>query len=232
MQPTGTIQILPWRAAKQGFAKVAGEERMHDSMKDWPTPAAIATFADGDPDENPWVSGAPPVETVEMEAYSPKWPILFETNKALIARALRGVALSIEHVGSTAVPSLSAKPILDMDLIVPDPTQEETYVPALAALGYVLTIRERSWYQHRMLQHDRPRINLHVFGPNCAEHARHVLFRDWLRGHPEDCARYTRAKDQARIGAIDVGDYNRKKEPVVRDIYLRIFDSHGWSAAH
>jgi GrpB-like predicted nucleotidyltransferase (UPF0157 family) len=203
---------------------------MADSMEDWPPPAAITTFADGDPAENPWVSGAPPVEAIEIAAYSPEWPVLYETSKELIARALLGIALHIEHVGSTAVPNLVAKPIIDMDLIVDDPTREETYVPALAALGYVLTIRERTWYEHRMLRHDRPRINLHVFGRNCPEHARHILFRDWLRTHPEDCARYTRVKDEARIGVTNVRDYNRNKEAVVRDIYATIFDSRGWGA--
>ena len=74
---------------------------MADSMEDWPPPAAITTFADGDPAENAWVFGPPPVEAIEIAAYSPEWPVLFETSKQLIARALPGVALNIEHVGST-----------------------------------------------------------------------------------------------------------------------------------
>ena len=200
------------------------------SMKDWPPPSAITTFADGDPDENPWVSGAPPAEAIELTAYSPEWPALFEASKESIAQALPGIALNIEHVGSTAVPMLIAKPIIDMDLIVDDPTLEETYVPALSALGFSLTIRERTWYQHRMLRHHRPRINLHVFGRNCPEHARHILFRDWLRGHPEDCARYERVKDEARIDVTNVRDYNRKKQAVIRDIYRTIFENCGWGA--
>lgn len=203
---------------------------MANSMEDWPPPSAITTFADGDPDENPWVSGAPPTETIEIAAYSSEWPAIFEASKELIALALPGIALTIEHVGSTAVPNLAAKPIIDMDLIVTDPLREEAYVPALAGLGYVLTIRERTWYQHRMLRHDRPRLNLHVFGQNCAEHARHILFRDWLRTHPEDCARYARVKDEARVGVTNVRDYNRNKRAVIRDIYGTIFESRGWAA--
>jgi hypothetical protein len=122
---------------------IVGEASMADSMEDWPPPAAITTFADGDPAEDPWVCGAPSVEAIEIAAYSSEWPVLFEASKKLIAQALPGVALNIEHVG---VPNLAAKPIVDMDLIVDDPTREETYVPALADLGYVLTIRERTWY--------------------------------------------------------------------------------------
>ena len=200
-------------------------------MDEWPPPSAITTFADGDPDEDPWVAGAPPVEAIEIAAYSPEWPLLFEASRTSILQALAGVALHVEHIGSTAVPGLAAKPIIDIDLIVDDPIREETYAPALAAFGYVLTIRERTWYQHRMLRHERPRTNLHVFGRSCPEHARHILFRDWLRTHPEDRARYVRAKDEARIGVTHVWDYNRNKQAVIRDIYQAIFASRGWGAA-
>ena len=179
---------------------------MADSMEDWPPPAAITTFADGDPAENGWVSGAPPVEAIEIAAYSPEWPVLFEASKELIAQALPGVALNIEHVGSTAVPNLAAKPIIDMDLIVDDPTREETYAPALAALGYVLTIRERTWYEHRILRHDRPRINLHVFGRNCPEHARHIFsgigFGPTQRIAPDIRVRRTRRGSASPISGI------------------------------
>jgi GrpB-like predicted nucleotidyltransferase (UPF0157 family) len=235
---TGSPALLPDRVrafhqglSETGFVEGAIEYRGIDGRQygRLAAPAAITTFADGDPAENGWVSDAPPVEAIEIAAYSPEWPVLFEASKELIAQALPGVALNIEHVGSTAVPNLAAKPIIDMDLIVDDPTREETYVPALAALGYVLTIRERTWYEHRMLRHDRPRINLHVFGRNCPEHARHILFRDWLRTHPEDCARYTRVKYEARIGVTNVQDYNRNKEAVVRGIYATIFDTRGWT---
>jgi hypothetical protein len=68
-------------------------------MEGWPPPSAITTFADGDPDENPFVSGAPPAETIEIAAYSPEWPALFQASRELIALALAGIALNIEHVG-------------------------------------------------------------------------------------------------------------------------------------
>jgi GrpB-like predicted nucleotidyltransferase (UPF0157 family) len=173
---------------------------MRGSKGGWPSPSAIVTFEDGDPAENPWVTENPDAEKIEITDYSPEWPRDFETSKAKITSALRGIALNIEHIGSTEVPMLASKPVIDIDLIVADPTREEDYVPSLTALGYVLTIRERTWYQHRMLRYDRPRINLHVFGPNCPKHARHVLFRDWLREHPEDRVQYAHAKNEARNG--------------------------------
>lgn len=204
---------------------------MSNGTQLWQNPSAIMTFADGDPNEIPWVIGPPGTEEIEISPYSSEWPDWFAASKAAIAAALPGKALKIEHVGSTAVPLLAAKPIIDIDLIVTNPEDENDYVPPLAALGYALTVRERSWYQHRMLRHAKPRINLHVFGPNCPEHLRHLLFRDWLREHPEDRDLYVRAKEEARIGVHNVQDYNRQKQSVIRSIYQKIFESRGWASA-
>ena len=193
-------------------------------------PADIVTFEDGDPAENPWVTGKPRPEEIKIEIYSPEWPKLFEARKRQIAEALPGVALNIEHIGSTAVPGLSAKPVIDIDLIVANPDLEEDYVPALSLLGYVLTVRELSWYRHRMLRHDAPRVNLHVWAPNSPEHIRHILFRDWLCNHPEDRERYADIKQKAKIDVDTVQEYNRNKQAVVRAIYQRIFEDQRWTA--
>lgn len=197
----------------------------------WADPAAIVSFDDGDPEEDPWVNGPPAPAEIRIEAHSPNWADDFEMCKGLIAGALPDIALRIEHIGSTAVPGLPAKPVIDIDLIVADPTQEARYVPGLAPLGYVLTVRERTWYQHRMLSLHAPRVHLHVFGPGCPEHIRHLLFRDWLRDHPNDRQRYAMAKLAAKVGVTSGRDYNRNKEAVVRDIYRGIFVHHGWIGA-
>lgn len=125
------------------------------------------------------------------------------------------------------MPGLAAKPVIDIDLTVADPTDEDAYVPRLAPLGYDLVIREPSWHEHRCLRLDTPRANLHVFGPDCPETIRHRLFRDWLRHHPEDRARYEHAKRRAIPGARTVGAYNRNKQPVIRAIYDRAFRAAG-----
>ena len=187
----------------------------------------ITTFEEGDPYENPWVLGQAPVENIDVGPYDAGWPVLYETLKSRIEIALAGKARAIEHVGSTAVPALPAKPVIDIDVIVDDPRDEGAYVPALAELGYALSIRERSWYQHRMLRHESPRINLHVFGPNCPEHIRHILFRDWLSAHSEDRDSYADAKVRAANGAETVRDYNLRKQRVIREIYTKIFDAYG-----
>jgi GrpB-like predicted nucleotidyltransferase (UPF0157 family) len=204
---------------------------MNDDTRLTENASQIMTFAIGDPSETPWVGGSPAAEEVEVSAYSPKWPDIFESARAAIIATLPAPAFGIEHIGSTAVPDLASKPVIDIDLIVADPDNEDSYIPALTALGYVLTVRERSWYQHRMLRHPAPRINLHIFGPNCPEHLRHLLFRDWLRAHPEDRDCYARAKTDAKIGALNVQDYNHKKQAVILNIYRKIFESRGWKAA-
>lgn len=189
----------------------------------WQNAHEITNFAAGDPDENPWVLGQPKIENIEIETYDPAWATLFQTLRNNIDIALAGKALAIEHVGSTAVPGLPAQPVIDIDAIVDDPQNEDAYVPALAAMGYTLSVRERSWYQHRMLRLDSPRVNVHVFGPSCPEHSRHVLFRDWLCTHPEDRNLYAEAKIQAKEGVDTAHAYNMKKQATVRAIYTRIF---------
>ena len=186
-----------------------------------PDAADVVSHSEPESGENPWVHGAPPEELIEVVAYDPDWPATFDKLAGGITHALGAVALRIDHIGSTAVPGLAAKPVIDMDLTVKNPSDEETYVPALEEIGYDLVIREPAWHQHRCLRLDIPRVNLHVFGPDCPENIRHLLFRDWLRGHPEDCERYEQAKRCALEGARHVMDYNLRKQPVIHDIYAR-----------
>jgi len=94
-------------------------------------------------------------------------------------------ALQLEHVGSTSVPGLAAKPVIGIDLMVADPGRERDYVPALEAVGFRLVIREPWWYGHLALRAGEPARSLHVFGPDSPELARHRSFRDWLRATPQ-----------------------------------------------
>ncbi|HEV3359417.1 MAG TPA: GrpB family protein [Pseudonocardiaceae bacterium] len=192
-----------------------------------PTFAEITRHHDADPDEDPWVNGPPPPETVEIVAYNPEWPRRYQSLAAEIRAALGSTIVDIEHVGSTSVSGLAAKDVIDIDLIVADPRDEQRYVPALAAIGYTLTVREPSWHQHRCLRLADPRVNLHVFGPDCPETIRHRMFRDWLRAHPEDRERYEDAKRAAVPGGGNSMDYNRRKEDTIRAIYDRLFRAAG-----
>lgn len=192
-----------------------------------PTSEEIVCHYESDPGANPWVAGAPPVDTLVLVPYDPCWPDLFGEVAGELRGALGSTVLNVEHVGSTAVRGLAAKPVLDVDLTVADPSDEATYAPPVEALGYVLTIREPAWHQHRCFRHEVPRVNLHVFGPDSPELIRHRLLRDWLRAHPDDRVRYEDAKREAAQGAIDVADYNARKQPVIREIYGRVFTAAG-----
>jgi GrpB-like predicted nucleotidyltransferase (UPF0157 family) len=131
---------------------------------------------------------------IEFVDYDPQWPHLFERQAEHIRAALNGQVCQLEHVGSTSVPGLAAKPIIDIVLVVPDAADEASYVPALEAAGYTLRIREPEWYEHRVLKRTEPMCNLHVFSPGCPEVARMLRFRDWLRTHPEDRELYEETK--------------------------------------
>ena len=131
---------------------------------------------------------------IELADYDPAWPRLFDREARRIRTTLRERALRIEHVGSTAVPGLAAKPIIDILLIVGDSADEETYVPALEAAGYVLRIREPDWYEHRVFKGPDTNVNLHVLSTGCPEIDRMLLFRDRLRTNDADRALYERAK--------------------------------------
>jgi GrpB-like predicted nucleotidyltransferase (UPF0157 family) len=139
--------------------------------------------------------------------------------------------LDLDHVGSTSVPGLAAKPVIDIDLTVAESADETAYVPALEAAGFRLVIRERGWHEHRLLTIEGPATNLHVFSPECPEVIRHRLFRDWLREHPDDLDRYRDAKLAAATAtnAADeqIMDYNERKQPVLRAIYERMFKANG-----
>ncbi|ABK73431.1 hypothetical protein LI99_10350 [Mycolicibacterium smegmatis] len=196
-------------------------------MERVPTRHEITRHHDPDPVESPWVDGPPPDEPVAIVAPDPRWPARYRRLAEQIRAALGPVVLDLDHVGSTSVPGLAAKDVIDIDLTVGDPRDESAYVPALQNLGYRLTVREPGWHQHRCLRLDVPRANLHVFGPDCPEVVRHRMFRDWLRSHPDDRESYENAKRAAVPGGGHVMDYNARKQPVIREIYDRMFRAEG-----
>jgi GrpB-like predicted nucleotidyltransferase (UPF0157 family) len=154
--------------------------------------------------------------------YDPRWPELFAREAARIRAALGERALLIEHVGSTSVPGLAAKPIVDIVLAVADPADEPAYVPDLEAAGYVLRVREPDWHEHRLLRGPETAVNLHVFAAGSPEIDRMTGFRDRLRSDPQDRARYLAAKRElaARRWRY-VQDYADAKSEVVEDILTR-----------
>ncbi|WP_020672648.1 GrpB family protein [Amycolatopsis nigrescens] len=144
--------------------------------------------------EASWVHGAPVLNsTVTMAEYDPAWPAAYEREAARIRSLLGAAVLLLEHVGSTSVPGLCAKPIVDILLVLPDSSDEDGYLPVLEAAGYRLVIREPE-DEHRAFKGPDTDVNLHVYSPDSAEIGRYLTFRDHLRTHHADRELYARTK--------------------------------------
>ena len=133
---------------------------------------------------------------ITLVPYDPKWPESYAREAERIRTALDQRALMIEHVGSTSVPGLTAKPIIDILVAVPDSSDEPSYVPLLEKAGYRLTVREPDWHQHRLFKGPDTNINMHVFTVGSSEIERTIRLRDWLRNNPHDRKLYAETKQQ------------------------------------
>lgn len=182
-----------------------------------------------DPQDSYFVNGVPPIENIEVVAYDHSWPQIYSALESKIKNKLGSNLLKIDHVGSTAVPGLAAKPVIDIDVTVADAEDEEIYVLALESLGYRLIVREPRFHGHRLFHYENPRVNLHVFTQHTHETARHLLFRDWLRLSENDRKLYADAKLEAiKDCSFDIQKYHENKKRVVHDIYRKIFQSLGY----
>ena len=191
----------------------------------------ITRHDDADPDEEVCVGERPPTRPIFVVDPDPSWPAQFNELADRVRRALGDRVLALEHVGSTSVPDLAAKPVIDIDLTVIDSSDEAAYVPALEQVGFLLHIREPRWHEHRCMVSTSPAANLHIWSPGSPEVIRHRMFRDWLRDHPEDRVRYADAKrvsaDETTAADEAVMAYNLRKQPIVREILDRMFRAHG-----
>ena len=170
-----------------------------------------------------WVGDPRPLAgRIVLADYDPAWPRRYRREADRVRALLGERALGVEHVGSTSVPGLAAKPIIDIVLVVADSADERAYVPALEAAGYALRIREPDWYQHRVLKGPDTDINLHVFSRDCPEVQRMLAFRDRLRANRSDRERYERAKRElAERDWKYVQNYADAKTAVVEEIVAR-----------
>lgn len=159
---------------------------------------------------------------IQLAEYDPQWPKLFEREATRVRSTLGERVLALHHVGSTSVPGLAAKPLIDMLLVVPDSGDEPAYVPDMEAAGYVLRIREPDWRQHRLFKGPDTEVNLHVFSPDSPEIDRMLLFRDWLRANDSDRDLYERTKRElaSRVWKY-TQNYADAKTQVVEEIMAR-----------
>jgi GrpB-like predicted nucleotidyltransferase (UPF0157 family) len=159
---------------------------------------------------------------IEINEYDPEWPRLYAREVERIRRVLGERVVRIEHAGSTSVPGLPAKPIVDIVLEVPDSGDETSYVPDLEAAAYRVVIREPEWYEHRVFKGPDTNVNLHTFTAGCQEVDTMLLFRDHLRADAADRELYARTKRElAAYPWKYVQQYADAKTAVVQEIMER-----------
>jgi GrpB-like predicted nucleotidyltransferase (UPF0157 family) len=159
---------------------------------------------------------------IQLSEYDPEWPVLFRREDERIRAALGDRVVRLEHTGSTSVPGLAAKPIIDMLLVVEDSGDEDEYAPDLEAAGYALRIREPDWHEHRVFKGPDTNVNLHVLSSGSPEIDRILAFRDRLRTDDADRRRYQETK--RRLAARRwryVQNYADAKTEVVEEIIAR-----------
>ena len=155
--------------------------------------------------------------------YDPNWPGVFQSLRKQIADALGGMAAAIEHVGSTAVPDLAAKPIIDIDVLLVSETMLPAAIERIGSLGYIhrgnLGIPEREAF---LAPANDPPHHLYVCPPCSAEFRRHMAFRDYLRAHPKDAKIYGDLKIAlAERFRKDRSAYNTAKHEFVAELTSR-----------
>jgi GrpB-like predicted nucleotidyltransferase (UPF0157 family) len=174
--------------------------------------------------------GGPEKREIRLVPHDRGWLGLFEAERARIVAALGARALRVDHIGSTSVPDLAAKPIIDISLSVADTDDEDDYLPALAAAGYRLRVREPC---HRMLRTTDLGVHLHVCAHGSDWERRHLLFRDRLRHDDADRRAYGTLKAElASRDWPDMNAYADAKGPLIAEITVRAEEwarTTGWS---
>lgn len=156
---------------------------------------------------------------IKIVPADPAWPEKFAAERDKLAAALGAKALRIDHIGSTSVPGLTAKPIIDIDLSIADVDAEEDYLPALIAAGYHLRVREPG---HRMVRTMDLGVQVHICNAGSDWERRHLLFRDWLRRAPADRQAYGELKEHlVQQDWPGTNAYASAKGPLIAEITAR-----------
>jgi GrpB-like predicted nucleotidyltransferase (UPF0157 family) len=161
-------------------------------------------------------------DPVEILAYDPDWPARFEAMRARLAVALGPTALRIDHVGSTAVPGLAAKPVIDIQISVPDVESEAAYKAPIESQGFALRWVEPGHRYFRPPPGSPREYQVHVCTVGSEWERVHLLFRDYLRAHDEIAAEYEALKrDLAARHTLERVTYNDAKAPFIDSTVAR-----------
>ena len=155
--------------------------------------------------------------------YNENWKADFEKIKAEVENAIGNLIISVEHVGSTSVVGLSAKPCIDFDVVIKDYSVFDAVVSSLAEIGYIhegdLGIKDRHAFRYT----DKPHLQTHhlyVCPQYSAELHRHITFRDFLRSNPDAVEKYSRVKETAaQLFPDNIDKYMEYKSPCIEEIY-------------
>ena len=199
------------------------------------TVAQILAFYEYNPEHVERVASRTVKPSIDILEPNPEWPQRFEEVKVRIQKALGALVLDVAHIGSTSVPGLPAKDIIDVDLTLIDATDEASYVKPLKEAGFQFLSRQPQWHQHRFFVENWPKayhVNVHVWGPDSPDVVRSRIFRDWLLKTPADLALYAKVKREAAKQTAIAGDsqidYNKRKEKTIHEILGRAFRDLGY----
>lgn len=163
---------------------------------------------------------------VIVESYNSAWKKDFEDIRSELMAVLEGKVISIEHVGSTSVEGLSAKPIIDIDVVIEDEDAFPEVKAAMESIGYThegdLGIKGREAFKYEGKEHLR-KHHLYVCTKDATELKKHITFRDHLRSHPEAVREYSKVKEEgAKLYPEDIDGYINYKAPFIEGIYKEI----------
>lgn len=164
---------------------------------------------------------------VVVVPYNEQWKIDFETISQYLFSAIKDEIIAIEHIGSTSVEGLSAKPIIDIDIVIKDYSVFDAVVEKLATFGYIhegnLGIKDREAFDYKG-NSDLPKHHLYVCPQFSLELHRHIAFREYLKNNPEAVVKYSKVKEEgAKLFPDSIDDYIAYKSPYIEEIYKEIF---------
>jgi GrpB-like predicted nucleotidyltransferase (UPF0157 family) len=206
---------VPWTSVFEARPTRAPRFASDSGINLAPRPSAYSRTDVSDPDV---LIGGREKPNIVIVDYDDAWPERFEFQRARVADALGNAALRIEHIGSTAVPGLAAKPVIDLVVTVENP-DDETRILALESAGYELRVREPG---HRMFRSPARDVHVHIWAESDPEVDRHLRFRDQLRRSADDRRTYEQLKRELSAKQWgDMNDYADAKGPLIEAILAR-----------
>jgi GrpB-like predicted nucleotidyltransferase (UPF0157 family) len=210
--PHGGTSAIPGRRLASAVASRASVRRVSA-----PDPSKPGSPSDAN------LIGGVEKRAILIADYDPSWPERFVTERARISKALGPTAVTIDHIGSTAVPGLAAKPIIDIAVGITDVEDDDAYVPALLAAGYEMRVQEPA---HRLLRTPALDVHVHVYNSGSRPLADYRTLRDHLRRNAADRELYAMTKRQlAAMEWPSMNHYAEAKTDVITDI-LRRAEAH------